>query len=132
MMNNNFMVDYDCAGFCAICHAEVAEFNGSFEIAPGITKPKIKGLKGNHRSQTVSLSDGSQMVVSVCENCYDIKPEQVADLMINVVNGWKKEVEIMQAYVDTKKDLTIIDVPSRGWDETIKLSLQGESDGLNK
>lgn len=130
MYNNNFQIDYDCAGFCAVCHTEIAEFKGSFEIAPGIFKPAIEKLKGNYRNQLVYLSDGSQMNVSLCENCVNLTPDTSRILMKNVVNGWKKEIEVMEAYVDAKCDLCVTDVPSMNWSDDTKLELaKGVSDG---
>lgn len=140
--NNNFQIDYVCPGFCSLCFAEIAEFNGSFEVSPGFYRPQIKlkkedgvfklVLKSNYRTQNVYLSDGSQMTVTLCENCVNLTPDKLPILMANETDGWKKEIEHFQAKVDYQKKLKIIDVPEMKFDEAIKATLLEVTNGSGK
>jgi len=98
-MNNQFNINYDFPGLCALCHVEIAEFNGSG--ANG--RPIIKALKGNFTEMKIGLSDNSKMTVSLCNNCHDnFKPEDMKPLMESVINGWQSELEVVD-WVEEKK-----------------------------
>jgi hypothetical protein len=98
--NNQFKVDCDFPGLCALCHTEVAEFEGSHPN--GI--PKISRLKGNFHSFDVMLDDGSRMSVALCTDCFfDIKPEDMKTIMGNVIRGWDKEMNVVK-WPEQKKD----------------------------
>ena len=103
--NNQFGIDYDFPGLCALCHTEIAEFDGSFEARPGVFRPKILELKPNYRAFQFKLNDGSFMNVTSCEDCHDeFKPEDSQELMESVINGWQEEIDsILIEWEDEKK-----------------------------
>jgi len=99
--NNQFKVDYDFPGLCAICHVEVAEFNGSHPNG----RPIIKSLKGNMTEMKVELNDNSKMTVILCNHCHaDFKPEDMKPLMESVISGWQAEVNILDWTEEKKLD----------------------------
>lgn len=127
--NNNFNVDYTCPGFCSKCYAEIAHFKGSHEVAPGVYRPRVTALKSNFRKHDVTLSNGSVMTVSLCEDCAKLTPEDLKVLMENEIRGWYKEAqdfnlpESVTAWLEKAKNFTIIDVPAMKWDETTREAL---------
>lgn len=130
--NNNFNVDYVCPGFCSMCFAEVANFSGSHEVAEGVYRPRVTGLKSNYRKVDVYLSNGSQMTVSLCQDCEKLTPENLPRLMENEIKGWEKEVEDFKLHSDENvkwlakaREFTIIDVPKMRWDEATREALSG-------
>lgn len=128
--NNNFNVDYTAPGFCSKCFTEVAEFKGSMEVSPGIYRPKIVALKPNYRKREVVLSNGSHMTVTLCEECHDIKPEDLPHIMESEIKGWKREA--IDFALETNVDdwikkvslIRIIDVPEMAWDEETRKTLK--------
>lgn len=88
-MNNQFKIDYAYPGLCSLCHAEIANFNGSRNGAPVIVS-----LKPNYRKMTIQLDDDSRMTVSLCKTCYhDFQPEDMGELMESEINGWQAEMD---------------------------------------
>jgi len=105
---NQFGITHDWPGLCALCHTEVAEFNGSHPN--GI--PIIARWKANKGEVLVVLDNGSKMRVTVCSKCEStFKPEQAGKLMESVRGGWQKECEMLVAD-DSKPE----------WDEAKKSS----------
>lgn len=135
--NNNFQIDYACPGFCSKCHVEIANFRGSQEVTPGVFRPRIESLKPNFRQQTVNLSNESQMMVTVCDSCYDLNPEDLDSLMDSELRGWQKEIEHFGLGEDVKKwvkkaeSITITDVPSAKWGEDVRATLLLKSKGID-
>lgn len=86
--NNQFGIDYAYPGICSLCHTEIAEFSGSH--SNGI--PIITKMKPNYRRAVIILSDNSSMGVSLCKDCYDLKPSDMQALMESEINGWEHEV----------------------------------------
>lgn len=135
--NNSFQIDYTCPGFCSYCFAEIAEFDGSFQISPTIHRPKIKLkkeddvwkalLKSNFRSRLVNLSDGSQMTISLCDHCENLTPQMLPKLMANEAKGWQKSASDFKISADYKSNLSITDVPEMMWDEATKKSLENRT-----
>ena len=81
---NSYKVDYDAPGFCALCHAEVAEFEGSVG-----NFPIAKKLLGNYRRTYFALDDGSSCQVTLCVDCAEgMKPADTGRLMESLINGW--------------------------------------------
>lgn len=93
-------VTYDKPGYCALCHTEIAEFNGSNEQG----NPIIVRLKGNYRSSHFRLDNGSLMPVTLCENCEDLKPEQYGELMESIINGWKNQLDTLPLEFEKKDE----------------------------
>lgn len=94
---NGYKVDYDASGFCALCHVEVIEFEGSRNglpmPAPLIDKKdgRVIGVKtlSNFRSAVFLLNDGSSMQVTMCDDCsLNMKPSDTGVLMESIINGW--------------------------------------------
>lgn len=131
--NNNFNVDYVCPGFCSKCFAEVAIFKGSHEVALGVYRPKVTGLKANFRKLDVHLSNGSIMTVSLCEDCAKLTPDDLPLLMDNEKKGWAKEAvdfslpESVTSWIEKMQDVKIIDVPNMKWDEATREALSASS-----
>lgn len=131
--NNNFNVDYVCPGFCSMCFAEVATFKGSHEVAEGVFRPKVTGLKSNYRKMDVVLSNGSHMTVSLCESCVPLTPDSLSKLMENEIKGWEREAfdfnlpESVTNWLEKARDLTIINVPDMKWDESTREALSASS-----
>ena len=93
-MSNQFGITHDWPGLCALCHTEVAEFNGSH--SNGV--PIIARWLPTKGEVIVSLDNGSKMRVTVCSKCEStFKPDQCEKLMESVVGGWQKECEILVA-----------------------------------
>lgn len=123
------MTDFDRPGFCALCHVEIAEFNGSDARGNLI----ISKLKGNADSIEVVLSDQSKMRVAVCLPCKDtFQPEDSKRLMQSVINGWAHEVSQLDwsedrkiSHMDKYSKLEITDRSDLKWNE-------GELKRLNK
>ncbi len=99
--NNEYNVDYDKPGFCALCHIIIADFDG---FNPNMT-PRIIRFHGTARQSYFKLSDGSRMAVMMCEGCLSgFAPEDVGPLMESVIRGWHWEVEtLMGFWTDEKK-----------------------------
>lgn len=137
MYNNNFQVDYACPGFCSKCHTEIANFRGSQEVTPGIYRPKIESLKANFRQQTVELSNNSQMMVPLCETCFNLTPEDLDYVMASEVKGWQREVDDyklgddVRKWVEKAEEFTIMDVPSMNFTADVRAALLIKSKGLD-
>ncbi len=87
---NDMGVDYDKPGFCALCHVQIADFNGS-DIQGN---PIVTRLRTNYTDIVVRLDDASAMKVTLCTNCRGgIKPEDMQELMESVIRGWAWEVK---------------------------------------
>lgn len=92
--NNQFGITCSFPGLCSYCHSEVANFNGSREVMPGVFRPVITSLRADYRESTFTLDDGKKIVIVLCESCDDdIEPRHMADLMESEINGWQKEVD---------------------------------------
>lgn len=94
-MSNQFNIAFDYPGLCALCHTEIADFNGSREVKPGIFRPVIQKFKENMREAVVVLSNSSKMTVLLCSSCADLRPEDMGPLMDSVIEGWQFEVDTM-------------------------------------
>jgi len=103
--NNQFGIDVSFPGLCSYCHTEVANFNGSREVLPGVFRPIITTLKANYRESIFQLNDGTKMVIALCEDCDDdIEPKHMAELMESEINGWQKEVdELLPGWTNDRK-----------------------------
>lgn len=125
--NNQFGIDYAFPGLCSYCHSEVAEFNGSAEVLPGVFRPVIKRLRPNFRQYNFVLNNSSIMTVSLCSECYDeIKPEHMGELMESEINGWHKEVDELcpkwdeakkKSHMDKHEKLEVVGSDTRPWTE---------------
>lgn len=103
--NNQFKIDYAFPGLCSLCHCEVAEFKGSKEYAPGISRPVISKLKPNYHEAQVELSDSTLMTVALCTDCfYGFTPEDSAALMESEINGWNAEMPMLNLPEEKKKE----------------------------
>ena len=122
------MIDYDCPGFCAKCHAEIAEFDGSDAKGNMI----IKRLKGNASSAVFVLDDNSKMEVALCLSCKDsLQPEDAEDIMKSVVKGWKHELKSLhwdeekkEKHIDRYSKLEITDRHDLKWTKEEKQRLK--------
>lgn len=86
--NNQFLIDYAFPGLCSYCHSEIAYFEGSLPNG----SPKITRFKANCNSRTMKLDDGSSMRIMLCNDCVDIKPDDIQYLMESEINGWQADV----------------------------------------
>lgn len=94
--NNQFQVDYAYPGVCSLCHTEIAEFRGSWEVAPGQYRPVVGALKANFRSRNVILSDETIMTISLCDKCNEtFSDKDFKRLMASEHKGWEEESKIM-------------------------------------
>lgn len=134
MAKENNQFGYDCAfpGLCSLCHCEVAEFDGSVEIMPGVYRPRITKLKGNYRIKNLELSDGTIMTIALCAMCENLKPGDCGKIMESEVRGWHKECneimsdvkqDIKDAYLLRQSTLTITDIPAMKWTPDEKKSI---------
>jgi len=82
---NQFNIEYAFPGLCSLCHVEIAEFNGSNKYGT----PNIVKLKSNYREGVVRLDDGSNMRVTLCNECEDFTPKQAGKLMESEIEGWR-------------------------------------------
>lgn len=134
---NQFGITHDWPGLCAICHIEVAEFNGSY--TNGV--PIITKWKANKGEVLVVLDNGSKMRVTVCSSCEStFKPEDCDKLMESVVGGWNKECEILVAdeskpewdekrrenYMKNYSELKVIDRIDTIWSEEDKKQISNK------
>jgi len=98
------MIDYDCIGFCALCHKSLIEEK---VITGSNGKPEIQTVFTSDRTEIeVCLDNGSLMRVAMCKKCksnYTVKDNK--PLMESIVNGWEKEVEHLPHWTkDNKAD----------------------------
>lgn len=85
---NDEKVDYDKPGYCALCHAQVADFEGT--LPNGC--PQVIRLRPNFDQVRVLLDDNSQMDVTLCKTCKEsFSAEHAGPLMESVINGWAWE-----------------------------------------
>lgn len=123
LVPNRFKVDFDCAGFCALCHAEIAEFEGSAGRIPVATK-----MLSEYRKAYFMLNDGSRVQVSLCVKCDEnVKPEDTRRLMESIINGMAVEtyslvnfheswpIEKRDSYMATYSAKTIEGRADRPW-----------------
>lgn len=113
--NNQFGIDYAYPGLCSLCHSEIAEFDGSKEIAPGVVRPKISTvrdgniekpkMKPNYTFAVVELDDNSAMTVNLCGDCEttSFTPENMDKLMESEINGWAEEMDALPGWPQEKK-----------------------------
>lgn len=121
------MIDYDFPGFCAKCHEEIAEFNGS-DINGNLV---ITRFKGNATSATFVLDDKSKMQVALCLRCKDsLQPEDAPIIMDSVIRGWKHEIKFLGweepkkvDYIDKYSKLEITDRHDLAWNPEEKVRL---------
>lgn len=124
-MSNQFNITCDYPGLCALCHTEIAEFDGSIMIKPGVYYPKITKFKGNMAQMTVTLNDNSKMLVVVCTECEEnFDCTQSGKLMESVINGWQHEIDYAcndwiapkkLAYMDKQSTKIIVDRDDKRW-----------------
>lgn len=99
--NNQFKYDFAVPGLCTKCHTEIAEFSGSHPNG----LPVIKKLKTNFRTARIKLDDGSGMTISLCKDCIDFQPEDMAEIMESEINGWDFQVDrCISHWTPEKKD----------------------------
>ena len=105
MGSNQFNITHSYPGICSLCFDEIAEFEGSRQVADGIFRPIIKRIKGIARTATVRLDDASNMNVAMCKTCFDkLIPEDMQELMESEINGWQVEVnDMVSNWDDTRK-----------------------------
>jgi len=105
--NNQFGITGAFPGLCSYCYSEVANFNGSKEVLPGVFRPIIQTLKPNYRECLFELSDGTKMTIVLCEACDDdIEPQHMGELMESEIAGWQREMdELCPDWKNEKKTL---------------------------
>jgi hypothetical protein len=87
-MKNQFGVEHAFPGICSCCYTEVAEFNGSKNGKPIVTRylPNYFGL-------VTVLDDGSQMTITLCSDCaQDLKKKDYKKIMTSEIAGWEYEL----------------------------------------
>lgn len=134
---NQFGITHDWPGLCAMCHVEVATFNGSHPN--GV--PIIKEWKANKGEVIVGLDNGTKMRVTVCCECEaKFKPEDCGELMESVIGGWNKECELLVAddtkpewndakkvsHMSTYKELKVVDRHDIIWSQAEKNKISHE------
>lgn len=99
-MSNAYGIDYDKPGFCALCHCELAKFNGS---RPDGTMVIVE-LLPIFCTVPVTLDDGSTMLVSMCTTCRStFTPDKAGQVMESVINGWVWETDHLLNWTPDKK-----------------------------
>jgi len=132
--NNQFGIDCSFPGLCSYCHTEIANFNGSKEVAPGVFRPEIVSLRPSYRESVFELNDGSKIAIPLCEDCDDdIEPQHMAELMESEINGWQKEVDELVDWKDSvKPDGTIYTAEEKKLDYMVEFSAKFIKDRKNK
>ncbi len=132
--NNQFLINYSFPGLCTLCHSEIAEFEGSRQVRPGIFRPIIKRIKGIARIVNIRLDDKSEMSVAMCKTCeLDLKPEDMQELMESEINGWQHEVDEIANFSDVRrikymkrysKRFATDRIGKKSWNETEKFRIK--------
>lgn len=83
----------DKYGYCVKCHECLLRNDKNDKGEP------IVRLSGKAEHLQLSLNDGSQMRVMICQPCkFNYIPEEHAEeIMRSVISGWEKECDILVA-----------------------------------
>jgi len=89
-MKNQFDVNHAFPGICSLCYTEVAEFNGSNQNG----KPIITRFLPNYFGMIMTLDDGTQMTITLCNTCAKtLTKKDYKKLMKSEVDGWEFELQ---------------------------------------
>jgi len=117
--------EYDRAGFCVLCHQQIALFN-YVDLETGGKALTIVRWMGVARDVEFTMNDKSTLVVKMCVECRDsMEPKHVSDVMLSVYKGWKFEIEEQGKWPDFKKrsyltnygDKYIMGYKDKSWDK---------------
>ncbi len=124
--------EYDRAGFCVLCHQQIALFD-TVDLATGGKAMTVVKWLGVAREEFFVLNDGSQMKVMMCVDCQEkMTPKDIPTIMLSVYKGWKFEIEETGRWPEFKKKdylekyglKFITKRPSKSWNKgTIQKSL---------
>ena len=97
--------EYDRAGFCVLCHQQIALFDYIENKDLGGKVLSIVRWMGVARDVKFELNDKSTLVVKMCLDCKDnMEPKHVLDIMKSVYKGWKFEIEEQGKWPEFKKN----------------------------
>ena len=87
---NKWAIDYDKPGFCALCHEQIADFDG-FNIQGNLINAK---LRADARQVIVLLDDRSNASIAMCLRCFkSFNPSDCAKIWESCINGMQWEAE---------------------------------------
>ena len=86
----DYKPEFDMPGYCAYCHDQIADFEGSHPN--GI--PIIKKFRPNFsmKASLFTLNNGSNLVVTLCNNCIDLPQEEYGNVLKSVQLGWNEQL----------------------------------------
>lgn len=127
--NNPYGISYDKAGFCVLCHIQIAEFNGSNANGTFV----ITKLRPNVRAMKLEMSNGSTLSIVICKECEEnLDVKDIPAIMESVIEGWEWEIDNLmphwsktkkQEHIDSTKKLHITNRKDKPWskEETKKI-----------
>ena len=81
------MIDFDCFGFCVLCHKNML----TEQVVDGRV---IQRFIPEYTEEEFLLDNGSRMRVAMCKSCQiNLSDKDYNDIMQCVIKGWGKELE---------------------------------------